>query len=202
MRHLLLLALSLSTPAFALDLQPQNYAFSAPTACGTWCYHDPDMTKLTDGVVGNAGWAYRQGQEWAGWVGQSVVHIDFHFSQANTFNSVSVGSTQDRLDDVALPSFDLYAKENGQWVWKASLENPPSSANNVDPYSSAPHGFFTFSNLQIHSQDLRLSARANGPWTFIDEVRFAGVVPEAETWAMLGSGLGLLALAARRRRRA
>ncbi len=204
MQHKLLALLAaslLASPAMAQDVVPQSYTFDTPTACGSWCYHDPNFSKLTDGVIGNAGWAYNQGQEWAGWAYQSTVNIDFHFASPTQISKVAVGSTQDYSWDVVLPSFDLYAKENGQWVLKGTINNPYSSANDNDPYSAAAHPFFDFGNLNIHSQDLRLSARANGTWTFIDEVRFSSAVPEAESWAMLAAGLGLLGLVARRRQR-
>ena len=47
----------------ASSITPTNYIFDKPTACGSWCYQDAGLTKLTDGVVGNAGWALNSGAE-------------------------------------------------------------------------------------------------------------------------------------------
>lgn len=194
-------ALALSSPVMADQVIPVSYSFDSATACGSWCYQDPSLTKLTDGIVGNAGWAYNQGQEWAGWAYQASINVNFNFASSHNITTVSIGSTQDNLGDVALPSFDVWSFEGNQWVLKGSLENPASNANDNDPYSAAAHPFYTLSNLNIHSNQVRVTARANGPWIFIDEVQFqATPVPEPETWGMLLAGLGLLGVAARRRK--
>ena len=196
-------SLAFASQAMADQIAPVSYTFDQPTSCGSWCYHDPSFSKLTDGVVGNAGWAHNAGAEWAGWVYQPVVNIDFSFEGQKHFTSVAVGSTQDYLGDVALPSFDLWAREGNQWVLKATINNPASDANNNDPYSGAAHPFYTFSNLNFNSDQVRVTARANGPWTFVDEVTFqAAPVPEPETYAMMLAGLGLLGFIARRRKAA
>lgn len=197
------LALAFAAQAMADQVTPVSYTFDQPTTCDSWCYHDPSLSKLTDGVIGNAGWAHNAGAEWAGWVWQPVVNIDFSFAAQKHFTSVAVGSTQDSLGDVALPSFDLWAKEGNQWVLKATIDNPASNANNNDPYSGAAHPFYTFSNLNFNSDQVRVTARANGPWTFVDEVVFqATPVPEPESWAMMLGGLALLGLVHRKRKAA
>lgn len=200
---LLLSALTCTTGAMAATVTPSSYTFDQPTACGTWCYHDASLTKLTDGVVGTAGWAANAGSEWAGWSGQAVVNIDFSFAAVSSIASVSIGSTQDSLADVALPSFAVYAYESGAWALKGTLINPPSDANNVNAYSTAPHSFYTLSGLGIVSDKVRVAVSANGPWSFVDEVRFDGAgvapVPEPDTYALLMAGLGVVGLVARRR---
>ena len=177
-----------------------SYTYDQPTSCGSWCYDDPSYTKLTDGVVGNRGWAYNAGKEWDGWVGVPNVNITFQFGQTMTFSSVSVGSTQDNLGDVVLPSFDLWAYVGGSWVHQASIFNPASSANDASAYDSGPHAFYTFSGLNVTTDKLRVTASPGvpGTWIFVDEVRFATAVPEPANWAMLLAGLGLLASSGRR----
>lgn len=179
-----------------------SYTFDQLTSCGSWCYHDPGYTKLTDGVVGNRGWAVNNGKEWDGWVGVPNVNITFQFSTAMTFSSVSVGSTQDHLGDVVLPSFDLWAYVGGSWVHQASILNPPSMANNASSGDPGPHAFYTFSGLSVVTDQLRVTATAMvpGTWMFVDEVRFdTAPVPEPSTWAMLLAGLALLARSGKRR---
>lgn len=199
---LALATLMVAMPAMSAQVIPTSYSFDQATDCGQWCYRDINFSKLTDGVVGSVSWGFHQGAEWDGWRGKPVVNIDFNFSAVTNINSVSIGSTQDNVGDVALPSFQVWAKEANSWVLKGSLLNAPSAANNNDPYSNgAPHTFYTFSGLDIHSQQVRVSAYANGPWTFVDEVRFtAAPIPEPETYAMLLAGLGLMGAVARRRK--
>lgn len=200
---LLLSALTCATGAQAATVTPTSYTFDQSNNCGTWCYFDSAHTKLTDGVVGSAGWAANAGSEWAGWSGQAVVNIDFSFASVSSIASVSIGSTQDSLADVALPSFAVYAYESGAWALKGTLINPPSDANNVNAYSTAPHSFYTLSGLGIVSDKVRVAVNANGPWSFVDEVRFTGAgvapVPEPDTYALLMAGLGVVGLVARRR---
>ncbi|MBI3230308.1 MAG: PEP-CTERM sorting domain-containing protein [Burkholderiales bacterium] len=198
---LALAALAFSAQAFSATVAPVSYDFSEPTACGSWCYHDAARTKLTDGIVGNAGWAVNQGQEWAGWVYQNAVNVDFAFNGNQHINSVSIGSTQDSLGDVALPSFSVFAKEGGNWVLKATLDNPASSGNDHSPWDNGSHPFYTLDNLNIYSNEVLVTATAHGPWIFMDEVRFTSAVPEPETYGMMLAGLGALGFIARRRKK-
>lgn len=158
-------------------------------------------SKLTDGIVGTAGWAANAGTEWDGWVGKPIVNIDFNFGSAKSISSVSIGSTQDSLGDVVLPSYGVYSSTDGTtWTLVQSLVVPPSSANDNSPYSIAPHGFYTLSGLGITAQYIRVAALANGPWTFVDEVQFDGTtVPEPAAWALMVLGFGLVGVASRRR---
>ena len=191
----------ISKMAFATAVIPVSYTFDQANGCGSWCYFDPNFTKLTDGVIGDAGWAVNQGQEWDGWVGVGAVNIDFNFGQAVNLNSVAIGSTQDNLGDVALPSFQVSEWVGSQWVSVGSIINPPSSSNDNSAYSTAPHPFYTLSNLNIDSQYVRVTATANGPWIFVDEVQFGSAVPEPESYALFGLGAGLALWAARRNKK-
>ena len=194
----------LAASGSASAVSPVSYIFDQPTSCGSWCYHDPNFTKLTDGVVGNTGWAVNQGQEWDGWVFKPVVNIDFKFAGATAIQSVSIGSTQDSLGDVALASFKVYSSANGTtWTLKGTLTNPPSSANDHSSTDTGTHPFYTLSGLGINDQFVRVEVDANGPWSFVDEVTFAGGgVPEPATWALMLSGVFGLGAVARRRRAA
>ena len=207
-------AMALSLPATAdTEIVPASYSFDRFTDCGSWCYHDTNGpavrsgTTLTDGIYGTEGWAVNAGAEWLGWLNDSPVNIDFDFGSLKHVDTIKVGSTQDNLIDVVLPNVDVYQKLGLTWSLVGSLVTPESAANNRNSLSSAPHGFLTLSNLNINSQFVRVSLRhsLNGPWTFTDEVDFyasAAPVPEPETYAMMLTGLGLMGLVARRRKRA
>lgn len=182
---------------------PVSYTFDQSTDCGTWCYDDATLTKLTDGVVGTAGWAANSGSEWVGWSYKSLINIDFSFAAATSIDSVAIGSTQDNLSDVVLPSFAVYAFESGAWALKGTLINPPSSANDNYSLSTAAHPFYTLSGLGIVSDKVRVAVSANGPFSFVDEVRFtapAAPVPEPAASALMLAGLGIVLGAALRRR--
>lgn len=197
---LALAASALGTNVQATTITPTSYTFDQSTSCGSWCYHDPSLTKLTDGIIGKAGWAANVGKEWVGWVSKQQINIDFSFASVSAIGAVAIGSTQDHLGDVALPSFSVSAFESGHWVQKGTLINAPSNANDNNPYSTAAHSFYTLSSLGILSDKVRLSVYANGPWSFVDEVRFVATpVPEPESYGMLLAGLGLMGAFARRK---
>ncbi len=198
-----LLAAGLVAPATAATLTPVSYTFDAATDCGTWCYHDAGQ-ELIDGIVVPAGWAINEGAGWLGWRDGSV-NIDFSFGSAKTFNSVSVGSTQDNVNDVVLPDLNIFSSLNGlTWTFRGTLATAPSAANDVNPFSPSPHGFLTVGGLNFTAPFVRVQAVNNGPFMFIDEVRFAGSnvagVPEPTTWAVLLLGFGAIGSALRRRR--
>lgn len=52
----------------------------------------------------------------------------------------------------------------------------------------------------LSNQDAGLPTNEAQPWTGLSEVRFAGAVPEAATWAMMIAGFGMVGSAMRRRR--
>ena len=199
-------AATLSTQAQANTVAPISYTFDQPTSCGSYCYNDPNYTKLTDGVLGYVGWAVGGGSQWAGWVDKPVVNIDFTFSGPTLINQVNFGTTQDSLGDVALPSLNVYSSnDNLTWTLAGSLVVPPSSANDVSPYdNSSLAGFLTVSGLNIDAKYVDVQALANGPWTFSDEVTFNGVsaVPLPASLPMFGTAfLGLVGLGIRKSRR-
>jgi len=209
---LLLATAGLVSVASAADIIPVSYTFDQPTACGTYCYHDEGGGQLTDGIYGVEGWAADLGngnaQEWVGWNNQPSVHIDFHFGSAVSISEIRIGTTQDHVADVVLPSVAVYSSNDGfDWTLVSQLAVPESSTNDRPLFGLGPHATLTLSALGIANTSyvrVALNQSLDGPWTLSDEIDFTGtaaVVPEPETYAMLLGGLGILGVAVRRRRR-
>jgi len=197
---------ALSGPAMADALTPSSYSFDQATGQGTWSYPDASFTKLTDGVLGNAGWGHNEGSEWAGWSSKSLVNIDFVFSSFVNVASITFYSAQDRLDDVVLPSLSVFSSTDGlTWVLQGGLETPPNPANNNHYQSGGPATELVIGGLDFVSRYVRVAATSNGPWIFASEVTFDGsavAVPGPEAGAGLGAlALGGMALYMKRRRK-
>ena len=189
--------------ASAAPVSPATYTFDTPADCRQ-CFDDPAFTKLTDGVLGKAGWAVNNGQEWVGWPGDRTVNLDFDFGTRRLIDTVRVGSTQDNTGGVRLPSVTVFSSEDGStWLQILSLGAPASPANGADAYSTAPHGFLTLPGLGVEARYLRLAATASGGRILLDEVQFDDTTsalsePEPVTLALLGLGLAALGLIRRR----
>jgi hypothetical protein len=205
-----------AAPTMAATITPVSYVFDQHTDTGTYVYNDTGAleigsppysggTELTDGVLGYAGWAVAGATPWVGWT-DPLVNIDFTFSGSHTFNSVSVGTTQDNLGDVVLPNLRVFSSLDGlAWTLEGGLTTAPDSANDHASSSLDPHVFLTVSGLNFTSPYVRLEITNQGPgygtFSFVDEVKFAGgAVPEPTTWAMMLMGFFGLGAMLRRTR--
>ena len=185
--------------ASAAVVTPINYTFDQPTGCGTFCYGDPSLTKLTDGVV-VSGFTATPYTYWVGWHSTPTVNIDFDFGAQKKIDTVNFGSMQDCTCDVTLPSLSVFSSNDGStWALKGSLAVPASSGNN------GFSGFLTLSGLAVDSRFVRVQTSANGQWTFADEVTFSGAgaasVPEPGVWGMMLIGFGAIGALGRSRAR-
>lgn len=197
--------LALACGAASAGPIPASYTFDQGTDSGSYVYNDPGYTKLTDGVVGYNGWYPNSAAPWVGWT-DALVNIDFTFSGLTSISGVHVGSTQDNLNDVVLPSVTVSQWVAGNWVVAGSLVVPPSSANDNWYLDTQPHGFLDVTGLNIFSDKVRVTLSTNGPFMFTDEIKFdAGAqpapntqLPEPRTLGLMTAGLGLLAFSRRR----
>ena len=196
-----------ATAASASPVTPVSYTFAPGANCGQFCYLDPGFAKLTDGVTGFAGWGINDAAPWVGWRVEAggIVNIDFNFGAARQIDLVSVGTTQDSLVDVVLPSLKIFSSSDGLfWIQAGALIVPPSTANNRATFTDhSPHVWLDVGALGINAQFVRVQEVSNGPWAFTDEVRFDGAaagVPEPASWALMIGGFGLAGAALRRRR--
>jgi hypothetical protein len=149
------------------------------------------LGELTDGIIPTSNWSVTEPPDgdgpYVGWQNFDPT-ITFHFVAGTTINGVTI-----YLDD-----------SNG-----AGGVSPPSAIringqqyNIADPAAGAPFAF-TVTGLAL-TGDLQLELLRRGEWTFASEVQFNGIagvsaVPEPASLTLLG--IGMAALAARRRRR-
>lgn len=180
-----------------VEINPLSYSFDKATDSGSYNYSDWGGAQLTDGQYGTAPWYANLGNgpayEWVGWVHDPVVNIDFDFGSATNINKVNIGTVQDHVNDVVLPSAELLSSLDGvNWSSIASIYSPESSLNN-NQYKT-----LEFDNISATSQYFRVSLMhsLNGPWTFADEVDFyqdVSAVPEPSMVMLLATGfIGLI----------
>lgn len=187
-------AIAVASPVRAAEVLPVSYTLDVGTDTGSFTYNDSTGKELIDGAVGYEGWAVNGAPEWVGWT-DTTANIVFDFGVLTTITKVSVGSTQDALNDVVLPNLFIYSSNDAMtWVLRGSRLTPPSESNNRASNSTAPHGFLDVDGLSYTSRYTRLTTTTNGPWTFVDEVDFTGQaasvagVPEPSTWLMMLAG--------------
>lgn len=214
------IAAAAATLAFAAGAiaAPPTYTFDQPAGTGIFAVGDPSDTKLTDGIIGKAGWSIGGGLEWVGWdkagyngpAANTPINIDFDFGSAQIFSKVSVGSTQDSTyGKIILPSVEVYSWNGSAWNLEGGLVVPFTTTNDKADTDPGPHTWLDVSSLNFTAQKVRVSLLMNSNtvtneamrWTFADEVMFTtSPIPELPTSALALLGMVTLAVARRRKR--
>jgi hypothetical protein len=172
----MLTLVSLASQADVVDVEPISYTFDQSTGEGLYTYEDWTGRQLIDGNIGGNRWSDDVGNgnayEWVGWVTKDV-NIDFSFIGNVIFDSVTVQSTQDSINNVVLPSVRVFGFNESQWYELDYLFTPESSANNTGRKALSLNnlGGYTGNKLRIS-----LERSVDGPWTFTDEITFRGTV--------------------------
>jgi hypothetical protein len=155
------------------EILPVSYSFNQNTSSGSYNYSDWTGSQLTDGMYGGDSWSmdlgYGKAYEWLGWLNKPTVNIDFAFEQTTKLNQIDIGTVQDHLNDVVLPSVRLYESVDG-YTWTLLDEKlvPESTDNNYKHSTISLNNFTANTNFIRVSLDLSL----DGPWTFSDEIDF------------------------------
>ncbi len=155
------------------NVTPVSYVINqAPNSS----YRDFTGGQLIDGQAGVAGYNVNLGQgtayEWLGWNNTPTINIDFDFGRTVFIDTLKVGSTQTSTTDRVLPSLEVFTKVAGNWVSAGSLVVPVSSANNYSSSSQSPRRSLEIGGLNLNSRHVRVTLKANGNWTFVDEIGF------------------------------
>lgn len=102
---------------------------------------------------------------------------------------------------MVIPTFNVTTLLNGTTTYFDGIDNSPATpANDKNPLDTSAHGFYTV-YTPAYANEVRVTALAQGPWIFIDEVKFDGEVvgikvPEPSLAGLLL--LGVLSIGARR----
>ncbi len=148
---------------------------------------------LTDGVTTTSNWYGIENAAgtgpYVGWLNGVTANptIDFRFGTVVVVDTVRIHADDSGgAGGVSLPS-------------TVTINGAAFAVTDPDPGSTAP-SWLEFKGLGITGNHVTVSLGYGNSWIFVDEVQFAGVVPEPETYAMMLAGLGLLGAVARRRR--
>lgn len=154
---------------------------------------------LADGVVSTDNWINVENAAgtgpYVGWRSSFLADpsVQFHFAGTVSIDTISIHADDSAgLGGVSLPTAVSFEWQGG------SLQR---TVSDPDPSSSSP-SWLVFGNLGINGvSSVRVHLGYGNAWVFVDEISFAGAVPEPGTWAQLAGGLMVLGgLAARKRR--
>jgi hypothetical protein len=154
---------------------------------------------LTNGTVTSGNWFDVENAggtgPYVGWNGGFLADpsVQFHFAASVNIDTISIHADDSAgAGGVSLPTAVSFEWQGG------SLQR---TVSDPDPSSSSP-SWLVFGNLGITGvSSVRVHFSYGNAWVFVDEVTFAGTVPEPAAWAQLAAGLLVLGgLAARKRR--
>ena len=178
-----------------IEIVPVGYTFNEEPDSGRYKYYDETGNQLIDGAYGTFPWGADLGNghayEWVGWKESTPVYIDFDLGGSTEINQINIGTVQNKLSDVVLPSVNLYSSSDGSsWVPFLNYYVPEDSANNRKYFTYELAGF------SITAQFFRVGLyhSLDGPWTFTDEIDFYRTSSTPEPTTMLLLGIGLVSL--------
>ena len=186
----LLISLICTLPAFAGPLTVSSYTINSATEAP---YPDDTGNQLTDGAFGTTDLiSLGANVPWVGWINTNAISMTFNFSSVQAITSVSID----------------FLKETANFAFLPDSVNIGGQVFSVDPNAigDPATGFVTFnlsSPISTQSLAVELDKANTGFHILIDEVTFDGntatTTPEPATFAIIGAGLVILALKARKR---
>lgn len=180
-----------------------NYWDKSYTGSGNTALDNAPLTgglgDLTNGVVASDNWFNVESAAGTGpYVGWNRTNLPnasvlFHFAGTVDIDTISIHAD----DSAGAGGVSLPTAVSFEWLG-GSLQR---AVTDPAPSSSAP-SWLVFGNLGITgASSVRVSFSYGNEWVFVDEVKFAGAVPEPAAWAQLAAGLLLIGGVAARKRR-
>ncbi len=187
------MALLCAASAQAGLVTPSSYTLTTGEV-GHFSYFDDTGKQLTDGILGADLWSADLGNggayEWVGWYITEPTMLAV-FAQSVNITQVSIGFNRG-AGGVALPSNVNIAGTN--------------FALTRTELGEGKRGFLNFnvSLTGVSQVQITITDGATPSWIFMDEVQFAGTagagsVPEPGTTVLVAAGIGLAALARKRK---
>ena len=164
------------------EIDPINYSFSVNP---TGNYYPDNGGELTDGVYGAASW-WQDRSSYVGWREANGADIVFDLISSQEINKITIGTLYAPrvLGNINWPIINIAAGDDLSQLTSVML-----------PIATATGNVLDYEGLSIEARYVRLSLPYNEGWTFISEVDFLQLAPEADqTKQQLPDGGGTIAL--------